>query len=178
MATKCGGEILSCVTDATCKTALDCLQGCSFNDQVCGGVRRVVTEHPPHRPAALPHPALVPVPPTYQPHPRPHPSTPTGVLLPLHHLLRVAQARGLLPVVSTSCTGSTGSTNFGEREGGRHSLQLSFLLAPTPPHLRSTPPPPAVQHHPEAQLLRPERRDPHGARPRAPRHLAGRPPDT
>ena len=34
MASKCGGEILSCVTDATCKTALDCLQGCAFNDQV------------------------------------------------------------------------------------------------------------------------------------------------
>ncbi|PSC68636.1 violaxanthin de-epoxidase-related [Micractinium conductrix] len=35
MVGKCGGQIFRCVTDPTCKAALDCLQGCEFNDQVC-----------------------------------------------------------------------------------------------------------------------------------------------
>lgn len=35
MLTKCPKEIFSCVTDPTCKTALDCLDSCAFNDQVC-----------------------------------------------------------------------------------------------------------------------------------------------
>lgn len=34
MVTKCGGEIFGCLADATCRTALDCLNGCSYNDQV------------------------------------------------------------------------------------------------------------------------------------------------
>ncbi|KAL4444678.1 hypothetical protein ABPG77_002495 [Micractinium sp. CCAP 211/92] len=35
MVTKCGGQIFRCVTDTSCKAALDCLQTCEFNDQVC-----------------------------------------------------------------------------------------------------------------------------------------------
>lgn len=35
MVSKCGNEIFQCVTDPECKTALDCLNSCSFNDQVC-----------------------------------------------------------------------------------------------------------------------------------------------
>lgn len=35
MVSKCGSEIFQCVTDPECKTALDCLNSCSFNDQVC-----------------------------------------------------------------------------------------------------------------------------------------------
>jgi hypothetical protein len=35
MVSKCGKEIVSCVGDATCRTALGCLQACRFNDQVC-----------------------------------------------------------------------------------------------------------------------------------------------
>ncbi|KAI3424929.1 hypothetical protein D9Q98_008313 [Chlorella vulgaris] len=35
MVTKCGGQIFRCVTDTSCKAALDCLTGCEFNDQVC-----------------------------------------------------------------------------------------------------------------------------------------------
>jgi hypothetical protein len=31
---KCGGQIVRCVTDSTCKAALDCLGSCEFNDQV------------------------------------------------------------------------------------------------------------------------------------------------
>ena len=31
---KCGAQILGCVTDASCKAALDCLSACEFNDQV------------------------------------------------------------------------------------------------------------------------------------------------
>ncbi len=34
MVTKCGGQIFRCVTDTSCKAALDCLQTCEFNDQV------------------------------------------------------------------------------------------------------------------------------------------------
>lgn len=37
MVTKCGGQIFRCVTDTSCKAALDCLQTCEFNDQVGGG---------------------------------------------------------------------------------------------------------------------------------------------
>lgn len=35
MVSKCGAEISSCISDTTCRTALDCLNGCAFNDQVC-----------------------------------------------------------------------------------------------------------------------------------------------
>ena len=35
MLTHCSKEIFACVGDATCKKGLDCLQECSFNDQVC-----------------------------------------------------------------------------------------------------------------------------------------------
>lgn len=35
MLSKCPREIFNCVNDPTCKTALDCLDSCSFNDQVC-----------------------------------------------------------------------------------------------------------------------------------------------
>ncbi|KAL4855815.1 hypothetical protein ACK3TF_003588 [Chlorella vulgaris] len=34
MVTNCGGQIFRCVTDTSCKAALDCLTGCEFNDQV------------------------------------------------------------------------------------------------------------------------------------------------
>eukprot|EP00955_Chlamydomonas_euryale_P055802 356224-Chlamydomonas_euryale.AAC.2 len=34
MVTKCGRQITDCVGDPTCKAGLDCLQACSFNDQV------------------------------------------------------------------------------------------------------------------------------------------------
>ena len=37
MVGKCGGQIFRCVTDPTCKAALDCLQGCEFNDQARAG---------------------------------------------------------------------------------------------------------------------------------------------
>ena len=39
MAVNCGRQILDCVTDNTCKAGLDCLQACSFNDQVCERIR-------------------------------------------------------------------------------------------------------------------------------------------
>ena len=35
MARNCGKEVVSCVTDPQCKAALDCLEECSLNDQVC-----------------------------------------------------------------------------------------------------------------------------------------------
>ncbi|KAI7835779.1 hypothetical protein COHA_010322 [Chlorella ohadii] len=35
MVGKCGSQIFGCVTDTTCKAALDCLSACEFNDQVC-----------------------------------------------------------------------------------------------------------------------------------------------
>ncbi|GFR46611.1 hypothetical protein Agub_g8215 [Astrephomene gubernaculifera] len=31
----CGSKVVGCLQDATCKSALDCLNGCTFNDQVC-----------------------------------------------------------------------------------------------------------------------------------------------
>jgi hypothetical protein len=31
---KCGGQVFRCVTDTSCKAALDCLGACEFNDQV------------------------------------------------------------------------------------------------------------------------------------------------
>lgn len=31
----CGANVMNCVTDRECKGALDCLQACEFNDQVC-----------------------------------------------------------------------------------------------------------------------------------------------
>jgi hypothetical protein len=34
MVSKCGPQILACVTDPTCKAALDCLQACDPTDQV------------------------------------------------------------------------------------------------------------------------------------------------
>ncbi|EFN53021.1 hypothetical protein CHLNCDRAFT_26298, partial [Chlorella variabilis] len=42
---KCGGQIFRCVTDATCKTALDCLQGCEFNDQAGGSAGGMVCSY-------------------------------------------------------------------------------------------------------------------------------------
>lgn len=35
MARNCGNEVVSCVSDPQCKAALDCLEACSLNDQVC-----------------------------------------------------------------------------------------------------------------------------------------------
>ncbi|PNH05728.1 hypothetical protein TSOC_007988 [Tetrabaena socialis] len=35
MIANCGSKIMGCVQDATCKSALDCLNSCTFNDQVC-----------------------------------------------------------------------------------------------------------------------------------------------
>lgn len=35
MARNCGSEVLACVSDPTCKAALDCLTACGLNDQVC-----------------------------------------------------------------------------------------------------------------------------------------------
>ncbi|PNW78726.1 hypothetical protein CHLRE_09g388060v5 [Chlamydomonas reinhardtii] len=35
MIKNCGSKVVGCVQDPTCKTALDCLNGCTFNDQVC-----------------------------------------------------------------------------------------------------------------------------------------------
>jgi len=35
MARNCGSEVVSCVSDPQCKAALDCLEACSLNDQVC-----------------------------------------------------------------------------------------------------------------------------------------------
>ncbi|GIL69876.1 hypothetical protein Vretimale_10100 [Volvox reticuliferus] len=35
MVKNCGSKVVGCVQDTTCKSALDCLQACSFNDQVC-----------------------------------------------------------------------------------------------------------------------------------------------
>ncbi|GLI62480.1 hypothetical protein VaNZ11_005111 [Volvox africanus] len=35
MAKNCGSKVVGCVQDTTCKSVLDCLQACSFNDQVC-----------------------------------------------------------------------------------------------------------------------------------------------
>ena len=37
MVSKCGPQILACVTDPTCKAALDCLQECDPTDQVMRG---------------------------------------------------------------------------------------------------------------------------------------------
>lgn len=35
MCTKCTKQMLDCINDPTCKKALDCLNGCKSNDQVC-----------------------------------------------------------------------------------------------------------------------------------------------
>jgi len=35
MVSKCGKEIFQCLFDASCRTALNCLNACTFNDQVC-----------------------------------------------------------------------------------------------------------------------------------------------
>ncbi|EFJ44124.1 hypothetical protein VOLCADRAFT_95570 [Volvox carteri f. nagariensis] len=35
MIKNCGSKVVGCVQDPTCKSALDCLQACTFNDQVC-----------------------------------------------------------------------------------------------------------------------------------------------
>jgi hypothetical protein len=35
MMTHCRQQIFDCVNNPTCKAALDCLQACAFNDQVC-----------------------------------------------------------------------------------------------------------------------------------------------
>mmetsp|Transcript_9912 Transcript_9912/g.36270 ORF Transcript_9912/g.36270 Transcript_9912/m.36270 type:complete len:550 (+) Transcript_9912:98-1747(+) len=35
MIRNCGSEVFSCVTDPACKSALDCLENCGLNDQVC-----------------------------------------------------------------------------------------------------------------------------------------------
>ena len=35
MVRNCGNEVVSCVTDPQCKAALDCLEACNLNDQVC-----------------------------------------------------------------------------------------------------------------------------------------------
>eukprot|EP00879_Flechtneria_rotunda_P019225 GHRR01020186.1.p1 GENE.GHRR01020186.1~~GHRR01020186.1.p1 ORF type:complete len:765 (+),score=228.66 GHRR01020186.1:201-2495(+) len=35
MVKNCGQQIVGCITDSTCKKGLDCLNHCSFNDQVC-----------------------------------------------------------------------------------------------------------------------------------------------
>ncbi|QDZ19636.1 VDE domain-containing protein [Chloropicon primus] len=35
MLTNCGREVWDCVSDETCRAALDCLAGCGLNDQVC-----------------------------------------------------------------------------------------------------------------------------------------------
>ncbi|GAX80573.1 hypothetical protein CEUSTIGMA_g8010.t1 [Chlamydomonas eustigma] len=35
MIKNCGNQVKNCVTDEKCKAGLDCLQACSFNDQVC-----------------------------------------------------------------------------------------------------------------------------------------------
>ena len=34
MVSKCGSQVVACVTDETCKAALDCLQECDPLDQV------------------------------------------------------------------------------------------------------------------------------------------------
>jgi hypothetical protein len=36
MVGKCGGQIFACMADSTCRTALNCLSACEFNDQVGG----------------------------------------------------------------------------------------------------------------------------------------------
>ncbi len=35
MLRNCGSEVVACVTDEQCKAALDCLEACGLNDQVC-----------------------------------------------------------------------------------------------------------------------------------------------
>ena len=35
MVSNCGTEMFNCFTDSTCRTALDCMNECAFNDQVC-----------------------------------------------------------------------------------------------------------------------------------------------
>ena len=34
MATHCGRQVVRCINDPMCKAGLDCLDTCSFNDQV------------------------------------------------------------------------------------------------------------------------------------------------
>ena len=36
MVGKCGGQIFACMADSTCRTSLNCLSACEFNDQVGG----------------------------------------------------------------------------------------------------------------------------------------------
>lgn len=36
MVSKCGAQIFSCFADTGCRTALNCLNGCHFNDQARG----------------------------------------------------------------------------------------------------------------------------------------------
>jgi VDE lipocalin domain len=35
MVSNCASEMVNCFTDTTCRTALDCMNACAFNDQVC-----------------------------------------------------------------------------------------------------------------------------------------------
>lgn len=35
MVSNCANEMIHCFTDSTCRTALDCMNACAFNDQVC-----------------------------------------------------------------------------------------------------------------------------------------------
>ncbi len=53
----CSSQIVSCVTDATCKAGLDCLQACSFNDQA-RGVLDAASLRPAARGHTLPFPAV------------------------------------------------------------------------------------------------------------------------
>ena len=46
MVTHCLKEIVTCVTDKTCKAGLDCLQACAFNDQVRGFLCRPLSGDP------------------------------------------------------------------------------------------------------------------------------------
>ncbi|KAK9829000.1 hypothetical protein WJX72_003323 [[Myrmecia] bisecta] len=46
MCTKCGPQILACVQNPDCKAALDCLQNCASNDQVCS-YRCIVSHESP-----------------------------------------------------------------------------------------------------------------------------------
>ena len=53
MLSNCASEIFSCYADTSCRTALDCLTGCRFNDQAGAAAARGMVVHHEGR-AALP----------------------------------------------------------------------------------------------------------------------------
>ena len=114
MVGKCGGQIFACMADSTCRTSLNCLSACEFNDQAsraglgAGSPQslpqscRLPALPGPHH-AACPLSCLAPTTPRTLSPASPSPClkralSPAGLHLPLHHLLREQAVRGVLPL--------------------------------------------------------------------------------